>query len=80
MSEADNNKALCLVAHGQFTELEIADMCARETATMKWVRCDIRDRYNKEIIIGRMAVAIFCGPEEQLDRIRELLASCEVKP
>ena len=79
MSASDNDKALCLVAHGQFEEVEIAEMCARETATMKFVRLDLRDRYNAEIVIGHMAVAIFCGPEEQLTRIRELLKICEVK-
>ncbi len=58
---SDKEMALCLVAHGQYTDMEIADMAASDTGTITVVRFAVKDRINKEITIGHMAVVVFCG-------------------
>lgn len=66
-------KALCAVAHSQYTDEEIASQAASDSLTGKVIKFAVRDTHCNEIVIGYVLVSVFCGSEQAIETIKDYL-------
>ena len=68
---SENEAALTLVAHGQFTDVALADAAASDKAQGILIRFAVKDPVHPEIVLGEMIVSVFAGSEVIIQKVME---------